>query len=136
MLIESLEGSLPQEKIHLNQPVESLNFNGDKIQIEAKGETYTAKHVVLALPPRVAAETIKFVPELQRSEIARLQATPTWMAGQAKFVAIYDEPYWRNKGFSGDAMSQRGPLAEIHDASPMQGGPYALFGFVGVPVDA
>ncbi len=30
-------------------------------------------------------------------------------------------------------MSQMGPLAEIHDASPEEGPPFALFGFVGVP---
>ena len=30
-------------------------------------------------------------------------------------------------------MSRRGPMVEIHDASPVEGGPYALFGFIGVP---
>ena len=30
-------------------------------------------------------------------------------------------------------MSRRGPLMEIHDTSPESGGPFALFGFVGVP---
>jgi len=57
------------------------------------------------------------------------------MAGQAKIVAVYDEPHWRNAGLSGDAMSYRGPMVEIHDASPAEGGPFALFGFVGVPAD-
>ncbi len=33
-------------------------------------------------------------------------------------------------------MSQRGPMVEIHDASPDESGPHALFGFVGVPADA
>ncbi|WP_394199173.1 hypothetical protein [Litoreibacter albidus] len=55
------------------------------------------------------------------------------MAGHAKAVAIYDRPFWREVGLSGDATSRFGPLAEIHDASPAQGGPYALFGFLGVP---
>jgi monoamine oxidase len=57
------------------------------------------------------------------------------MAGQAKIVAVYDQPYWRMAGLSGDAMSQYGPMAEIHDASPARGGPYGLFGFVGVPAN-
>ena len=35
---------------------------------------------------------------------------------------------------SGDAMSRRGPLVEIHETSPYQTGPYALFGFIGVPL--
>jgi monoamine oxidase len=37
---------------------------------------------------------------------------------------------------SGDAISHRGPLGEIHDASPDDGGPYALFGFFGVPASS
>ncbi|HEX7985505.1 MAG TPA: FAD-dependent oxidoreductase, partial [Duganella sp.] len=58
--------------------------------------------------------------------------TATWMAPHAKYVAIYDEPFWRAQGLSGSAHSGGGPLGEIHDAS-MQGGSAALFGFLGVP---
>ncbi len=94
-----------------------------------------ANEVVLALPPRVAAESVAFTPSLGISQMAALERIPTWMAGQAKIVAIYDEPYWRNAGLSGDGMSQRGPMVEIHDASPAAGGPFALFGFLGIPAD-
>ena len=55
------------------------------------------------------------------------------MASHAKVVAIYDNPFWRNAGLSGDGVSQRGPLLEIHDASPATGTRGALFGFSGVP---
>ena len=54
------------------------------------------------------------------------------MAGHAKFFAFYDTPFWRDHGLSGSALSRSGPLAEIHDASPATGGPFALMGFVGV----
>jgi len=95
--------------------------------------TLYSQQVVLALPPRVVANTIAFVPALSEDYLSTLLAVPTWMAGEAKFVAVYSEPFWQQKGLSGDAMSQLGPLVEIHDASPEVGGPYALFGFVGVP---
>jgi monoamine oxidase len=65
-----------------------------------------------------------------------MEAIPTWMASHAKVVAIYERPFWREAGFSGDAMSRHGPLMEIHDASPHESGPYGLFGFVGVPAEA
>ena len=58
------------------------------------------------------------------------------MAAQAKVVAVYERPFWREAGWSGDAMSRRGPLVEIHDASGAPSVPdalYALFGFVGAP---
>ena len=54
------------------------------------------------------------------------------MAPYAKYVAIYDTPFWRDEGLCGGARSGRGPMGEIHDAS-VPGGPAALFGFLGVP---
>jgi monoamine oxidase len=37
--------------------------------------------------------------------------------------------FWRETGLNGDAISHRGPLAEIHDASPDGARVGALFGF-------
>lgn len=92
-----------------------------------------SRNVVLALPPRLAASTIDLGEVVPRATLEMMAAIPTWMAGHAKVVALYERPFWRERGLSGDAMSRRGPLMEIHDASPSEGGPYALFGFVGVP---
>jgi monoamine oxidase len=51
------------------------------------------------------------------------------MAGHAKLVAVYAQPFWRDAGLNGDAISHRSPLAEIHDASPAHAREGALFGF-------
>ena len=85
-----------------------------------------------ALPPRLAAE-ITYTPALPKNAVSVMQGIATWMAGQAKAVAVYDTPFWRDEGLSGDAQSRVGPMVEVHDASPAQGGPYALFGFIGIP---
>jgi len=92
-----------------------------------------ANLAVMALPPRLAINSIQLIPALSKERESELNAIPTWMAGHAKVIAIYREPFWRDQGFSGDAISQRGPLREIHDASPDDGGPFALFGFLGIP---
>lgn len=97
---------------------------------------FHARHVVLALPPRLVSGGIRFSPALPDTVMSRLDGIPTWMAGQAKFAAVYARPFWREAGLSGDAASQRGPLVEIHDASAASGPPHALFGFVGVPAAA
>lgn len=91
--------------------------------------------VVLAMPPRVVADTITFENSLPETALSAMRRIPTWMAGEAKIVAVYNQPFWRHQGLSGDAMSRAGPMVEIHDASPAEGGPYALFGFVGVPAE-
>ncbi|MHB8453822.1 MAG: flavin monoamine oxidase family protein [Acidiferrobacterales bacterium] len=93
--------------------------------------TLHARRVVLALPPRLAARTIELVPALPEQILREWISIPTWMAGQAKVIALYAEPFWREQGLSGEVFSRRGPLSEIYDASPSSGGPYALFGFPG-----
>jgi monoamine oxidase len=112
-----------------------LSIGPDAIVVDAMGPSgriqVRAGQVAVAIPPRLAAE-LAFRPELPARTMQALAATPTWMAGHAKFFAIYDEPFWRDKGLCGTAISQRGPLAEIHDASPDSGSAFCLFGFSGL----
>lgn len=129
-IIDGLVAELPAERLHLGIRVQQLSQAGAVMLSD--GSTICARHMVLALPPRVAA-TLPFSPPLAPQIQRELEAIPTWMGGQAKFVAIYDSAFWREDGSSGDAMSRRGPLAEIHDASAISASPAALFGFVGVP---
>ena len=89
---------------------------------------WQARAVVVAVPPRLVA-TWDFTPPLAAGVRERLAAIPTWMAGHAKAIALYPEPFWRTRGLSGQAFSQRGPLGEIHDASPADGSHGALMGF-------
>lgn len=101
--------------------------------INGRETSIQASKSVLALPPRVIAETVNTEPLLPTKTLESMREKATWMAAHAKFCAVYETPFWREQGLSGDGMSQKGPLVEIHDASPKSGGPYALFGFVGVP---
>ena len=103
----------------------SLDGSGAGVDIESRS-------VIFAIPPRLVAGGLDFEPALDRDVLDALRNIPTWMAGHAKLLAIYERPFWREAGLSGDAMSRLGPLMEIHDASPPTGGPYALFGFFGV----
>lgn len=132
-LIDALGAAIPDTRKRLNAQVQTLTKNTDTITATlANGEIITASRAVLALPPRLAAE-ITFAPTLPAPTRNAMRTIPTWMAGQAKAVAVYDTPFWRDTGLSGDATSRRGPMVEIHDASPATGGPYALFGFIGIP---
>jgi monoamine oxidase len=116
-----------------------LSIYRDVITVDVMGPSgkiqIQTKQVAVAIPPRLAAE-LTFMPELPPKTIRTLAATPTWMAGHAKFFAIYDEPFWRKKGLCGTAISQRGPLAEIHDASPNSGSTFSLFGFSGLDANS
>jgi len=134
-LVDAIAGELSEEQVRLQTEVTRLTRTADGVRVTARHRgaetTFDATTVALALPPRLAARFV-YDPVLDDESVRLLQSTPTWMAGHAKFLAIYDAPFWRMQGLSGDALSRRGPLAEIHDASPSSGGPYALFGFFGV----
>lgn len=115
----------------------SATEHGVKVQISHGESTleWHAKTVAVAIPPRLAAK-LSYFPALPSNLHHALSQLPTWMAAHAKIIALFDNAFWKEQGLSGTAMSQVGPLVEIHDASPSEGGPYALFGFVGYPADA
>jgi len=138
-LIDALADTILPGTIELGTRVTALRLDKDEvITIEAEladGEKkqIAARAVILALPPRIAAQHMEFSPPLPQELITDLVNKPTWMAGQAKAVIIYDRPFWRELGLSGFASSRVGPLQEIHDASPDTGSSGALFGFFGIP---
>jgi monoamine oxidase len=137
-LVDALAAQVPGEKIRMGHGVrhiERLTETDTRVEaVTAGGEVHEiiARHVLLALPPRLVAERIRFEPPLP-DPLARAWADcPTWMAPHAKYVAVYPRPFWRAQGLSGSARSYAGPMVEIHDASPAKG-MGAIFGFVGVP---
>lgn len=137
-LIDVIASSLRPETIELDTRVNAIHLDeADEVIIEAeqsegKKKSIRAAAVILALPPRIVAERIAFSKPLPDGLMASLKDKPTWMAGQAKAVAVYDRPFWRKDGLSGQVTSWAGPLQEIHDASP-DNGSGALFGFFGLP---
>jgi len=135
-LTSGLASMLPEDQKRLNAQVIRLRHNSDGVIATLNdGSEIHAQRIALAIPPRLAAQSIEFVPALKTEAMRAMSKTPTWMAGQAKALAIYDEPFWRAEGLSGDAMSRHGPMVEVHDASPASGQCGALFGFIGVPPD-
>ena len=125
-LAAALADQLPPGTIHFEQPVLEIT---DDLSVVTNDRVWQADHVVIALPPALAARTIKLTSELPPELIDVASRTPVWMGDSVKVVALFSEPFWRRDGFAGAAMSRRGPLAEIHDMSGPGGEPAALFGF-------
>lgn len=45
-------------------------------------------------------------------------------------MAVYDEPFWRSDGLSGQAISTEGPVSAVFDNRPPGGSPGVLLGFL------
>ncbi len=106
------------DSLRLNHPVRRVAEDAAGVTLAGDNFEMWAGRVVFALPPRLTAGFGVAVPDV-----------PTWMAGHAKLIATYNAPFWRDSGLNGDAISHKGPLAEIHDASPADLRVGALFGF-------
>lgn len=139
-LTDRLAADLPPARLSLGHRVTRIERDGDALTVAFEtgdgASRIHARQVVLAIPPRLATHALRFVPALPAQAHAAASAVPTWMAGHAKVMAIYPTPFWRDAGLNGDAISHSGPLAEVHDASPMDGSAGALFGFAATPADA
>ncbi len=126
-----------EDSIKLSTRVSSVSLGESSIDIkDVNGAGWQCDKIVLALPPRVALNLITFNPALSDERQRQLSQVATWMAGHAKAVILYKTPFWRNTNLSGDIISHRGPLSEIHDASPFEAANldcYGLFGFFATP---
>ncbi|QXA09010.1 FAD-dependent oxidoreductase [Acinetobacter pittii] len=139
-LIDKVVSKLDQTHILLSHQVVELVQEGEQTKVHVKcpnhvTKVFSSQQILVAIPPRLAVSTIQFIPELPTAFKEKWLNTATWMAPHAKYIAVYDHPFWRDQKLSGSAHSSVGPLAEIHDASSLDGSA-ALFGFIGLPAYA
>ena len=119
------------DAVRLAAPVRSITQREDLVEVAAEGVTVSARHAVVCVPPVLALE-IAFDPELPRDRTALYSSA---IAGpESKTLVVYDEPFWRTDGFSGQSAGP-GSAAEVTlDASPASGMPGVMASFTFGPV--
>lgn len=136
-LISALTGQLRQTNLKTEYSATAVREEKNRWLISAlhrsREHTFKAKQLILALPPRLIIKYLTPEKYLSSDLIKALQNQQTWMSGQAKFVAVYNKPFWRERGLAGKAFSRVGPMVEIHDGSSAEDSGFALFGFIGLP---
>ena len=141
-LISALSARLAPGSIALEHVLESAADEGEFVRLtfRAQGETHTidARHVVLAAPPRLIEENVRFDPPLQAHVKEAMQETATWMASEAKAVVAYAAPVWREAGQAGNAFSthEQSVLGEVFDACDQTAEKAALGGFYALSASA
>lgn len=100
---------------------------GKKVTVHTATESFGARRVILAIP-KTLIPRIEHTPALPPSYDQYLQRQP--MGSVVKVNAIYDRPFWRDKGLSGTATSDTGPIQITYDNSPPDGSPGVLVGFM------
>ncbi|KXT72949.1 Monoamine oxidase [Streptococcus sp. DD10] len=131
-LIHALLKKINIEHLHLEERVKEITLKNETIEVVTDKQTWQGDQIFLALPPRLVATTISFSPQLPLAVQKNWLSTDTWMAPHAKYIARFRTPFWKQKGLTGNAMSNLGPLAEVHDISDPEGSFGALFGFFAI----
>lgn len=115
--------------LRLTEPVTAVHVADGCVHVRSRSGELMAAHVVLAVPPALAVDSIRLTPGLP-THVHRLAAdTAVWMGSVVKAVAVYERAFWRDAGFAGAAISHVGPFRELHDASGPDARPAAVFGF-------
>ena len=80
------------------------------------------------MPPALATR-LAYSPALPKGKAKLLAALIPGTLTKA--TAVYDRPFWREAGLSGQGVSDVGPARTTFDNSLLDGSVGALFGFVG-----
>jgi monoamine oxidase len=115
------------DRVVLSTPVKRVEHDGTGVTISAGDVVARGRRAIVTTPPPACAR-IEWQPSMP---MARTQLTQRMPGGSyLKCLAIYDEPFWRADGLSGDGVSDAGPATTTFDNSPPDGSPGVLLGFV------
>ena len=113
--------------VHCGFPVRRVVQDADGVTVEGEGLTVQARRVVIAIPP-VLAGRLDYEPALPPWRDQLTQKLP--MGSVIKCMAVYDEPFWRAQGLTGQSTCDVGPVQLTFDNTPPSGSPGVLLAFV------
>jgi monoamine oxidase len=116
------------DRVLLNAPVRRIDRTNSAVTVVTDALSVTARHAIVAVPPTLAGR-IFYDPPLPPMRDQLTQRMPQGML--MKFEAIYDTPFWRAKGLTGQVVSEGGPVKVTFDVSPEAGEPGIMMGFIG-----
>ncbi len=114
-------------RVRLSTPVVGISQDADGVEVHCGGERVRAAHAIVAIPPALAAR-IEYDPPLPAARDQLTQRMP--MGSIIKCIAFYERPFWRDDGFSGEAVLDGGPVRVTFDDSPADARSGALLAFV------
>jgi monoamine oxidase len=96
-------------RVLLDAPVRAIEQDAEGVVVRSDRGTYTAHSAIVAVPPLLAGRI--------------------HYAAVIKYVAVYERPFWREAGFSGEAVSDTGITVTTFDDSSHDGRQAALVTF-------
>ncbi|HEX4492071.1 MAG TPA: FAD-dependent oxidoreductase [Acidimicrobiia bacterium] len=119
------------DAVRLRAPVRAIAYDDDRVIVTSDDLVVHARRAVVTMPPELLLNVV-FEPALPDERLVlyrNAQAGP-----ESKTLVVYDEPFWRADGFSGQTAHPHSPCEVTIDASPSIGTPGVIASFTFGPV--
>jgi putrescine oxidase len=103
------------DRVVLGAPVRGIRWRDNVVEVDAGDVRIEASAVVVAVAPNLAA-TIRFEPALPAWRMRLQQASS--QGSVTKYLAVYDHPFWREDGLSGEGFAPYALVRELYDNTP------------------
>ncbi len=114
-------------KVVLNSPTHAITQHAEGVTVHTQTATYQARRAIVAIPPLLAGK-IDYTPTLPQARAALHAQMP--MGAVIKCIVAYTRPFWREAGFSGEAVTDGEVVQVLFDDSPHDGSYGALVAFM------
>lgn len=115
--------------LRLGAVVEGIAIGDGGVEIAVRdGDVVRAKRAIVSVPAPLRG---RILVEPALPEVSKRVAKEVRFGRLIKCAAVYERPFWRDAGLSGEALSDIGPTTLTFDNSPPDGKPGVLLGFVG-----
>jgi monoamine oxidase len=118
---------LGQGVVELSTPVRAIEHGSEGVIVGSDRLSVRAKAAIVAVPPTLAGR-IAYDPPLTHLRDGLSQRMS--QGSVVKCMAVYERPFWRERGLSGAVTSVTGPVSVGFDNSPPDGSPGVLLGFL------
>ncbi len=103
------------DRIRFADPVRAITQDADGVTVESDTCVLRCRRVAVCVPPPLAIR-IAYAPALPEPRARLLASLP--MGALVKFHAVYQHPFWRARGLSGQAWTAEGTVGLTYDNSP------------------
>jgi putrescine oxidase len=106
------------DRVVLGAPGRDIRWSEEGVEIEAEFVRARARAVIVAIPPNLTT-AIRFHPALPAWRLRMEQALS--QGSIIKVLAVYEQPFWRQEGLSGQGFAPYELVRELYDNSPPSG---------------
>jgi monoamine oxidase len=112
----------------LESPVRRIVQRRRGVSVHSDRLEVRAKRVIVAVPPILTGK-IDYEPGLPAERVELIDHFP--QGTMTKAACVYERPFWRDDGLTGQVLYDRGPISATFDDSPEDGSRGVVFGFAG-----